>query len=268
MLAASNLRYRYGANPILSDVSLSVSPGEVLAIIGPNGAGKSTLLHLLSGTAKPQGGDVSLDGRPLRQWKPVDLAKRRAVLPQAPLLNFPFRVLDVVMLGRSPFAGQAAHHEDLRIAAAALRSADAVHLAERIYPTLSGGERQRVQLARVLAQVWPADCDMADEAPGKHESRYLLLDEPTNNLDIAHQQATLAAARRLTGDGHGVLAVLHDPNLAAFHADRVCILKDGEIMVEGTPDSVITEHNLEAAFGLRVVVMRHPENGRAVMVPG
>lgn len=268
MLAALNLRYHYGAKPILSDVSLPIRPGEVLAVIGPNGAGKSTLLHLLSGTIKPQSGEVSLDGRPLRQWRPVDLAKRRAVLPQTPLLNFPFRVLDVVLLGRSPFAGQAARQEDLRIAAAALHEADAVHLAERIYPTLSGGERQRVQLARVLTQVWPAACDTAGEGSGKHESLYLLLDEPTNNLDIAHQQTTLASARRLTDHGHGVLAVLHDPNLAAFYADRVCILKDGEIMAEGIPDTVITERNFEAAFGLRVTVMRHPGNGRAVMVPG
>ena len=267
MLSASALRYRYGAKPILAGVSLSVRPGEVVAVIGPNGAGKSTLLHLLSGATKPQEGDVSLDGRPLRQWRPAALARRRAVLPQAPLLSFPFRVLDVVMLGRSPYAGQVERQEDLRIAAAALREADVAHLAERIYPTLSGGERQRVQLARVLAQVWPAGGEARAGKPEGLGNRYLLLDEPTNNLDIAHQQTALAAARRLTDHGHGVLTVLHDPNLAALHADRICILQDGAIVAEGPPDAVITERNLEAAFGLRVTVMRHPANGRAVMVP-
>ena len=266
MLAASDLHFRYGSKSILAGVSLSIRPGEVLAIIGPNGAGKSTLLHLLSGATKPQDGDVSLDGRPLRQWRPAALARRRAVLPQAPLLSFPFRVLDVVMLGRSPYAGQVERQEDLRIAAAALREADVEHLAERIYPTLSGGERQRVQLARVLAQVWPAGGEARADGAEDSNSRYLLLDEPTNNLDIAHQQTALAAARRLTDRGHGVLTVLHDPNLAALHADRICILQGGVIVAEGAPDAVITERNLEAAFGLRVTVLRHPANGRAVMV--
>ena len=263
MLAASKLRFRHGSTVILSDVSLAVNPGEILAVIGPNGAGKSTLLHLLSGAARPEAGDISLDGRSLRDWAPATLARRRAVLPQTPLLSFPFRVLDVVLLGRSPHAGRLTRREDLEIAAATLREADVVHLAERVYPTLSGGERQRVQLARVLAQVWPAE----HRERSAEESCYLLLDEPTNSLDIAHQHAALATARRLAKNGHGVLAVLHDPNLAAQYADRICILRGGTILAEGPPDAVITESTLEAAFGLRVMVMRHPESGRAVMVP-
>ena len=263
MLAAENLQFSHGSTAILRGVSLTLRAGEVVAVIGPNGAGKSTLLNLLSGAAEPQVGDVTLDGRPLRQWRPLDLARRRAVLPQSPVLSFPFRVLEVVMLGRSPHAGRLTREQDLGIAAAALQAADVAHLAERIYPTLSGGERQRVQLARVLAQIWP-------EAPGNGrtgESCCLLLDEPTNNLDVAHQQAALAAARNMARAGHAVLAVLHDPNLASLHADTISLLVEGEIVADGQPDEVIKQSILEAAFGLRVTVLRHPENGRAVVLP-
>lgn len=259
MLNAVDLHFTRQGNAILRGVDLTLEPAEVTALIGPNGAGKSTLLHLLSGALTPDGGRVTLDGRPLADWPRADLARRRAVLPQSLELTFPFRVLEVVLMGRSAYNGRSSLAHDLDVAAAALEEVDAAHLAERIYPTLSGGERQRVQLARVMAQIWP---EAGDHRPG-----ILLLDEPTNNLDLTHQHRLLAFARRLAEGGVGVLAVLHDPNLAALYADRLVLLAEGRVQSAGTVDSVLTAPQIERAFKLKVAIQRHPTRDCPHLIP-
>ena len=246
-----------GGRPVLQAVTLGVRPGEVVALIGPNGAGKSSLLHVLSGAVEPGAGAATLDGRPLPHWPRRTLARRRAVLAQSTVLTFPFRVVEVVLLGRSPHAGHAGRAADAAAAQAAMAAADVLHLADRVYTTLSGGERQRVQLARVLAQL-----------DGGGAGRYLLLDEPTNNLDMAHQQSIMATLRRLAADGCGILAVLHDPNLASLAADRIVVLAGGRVAAEGPPEAVLDAPTFRAAFGLAVTVVRHPVHGRPVVLPG
>jgi iron complex transport system ATP-binding protein len=172
---------------------------------------------------------------------------------------FPFRALEIVLLGRSPHAGYSDADTDRAIAAAALREAGVAHLAERYYNQLSGGERQRVQLARVLAQV---------HEDGRHAAaRYLLLDEPTNNLDPAHQQAVMQTARRFADAGNGVVAVLHDPNLASLHADRIAVLAGGSVVADGAPEAVMTAALMESVYGYRVTVLRHPERACPVLMP-
>ena len=250
MLQALDVGVWLGGSPVLDCVSLSLQPGEVLAVLGPNGAGKSTLLRVLAGSLTPQVGQALLDERPLEDWPGPELAQRRSVLPQASQIAFGFRAFEIVLLGREPYAGRSARDADLAIAEAAMVEADVLHLAERRYATLSGGEQQRVQLARVLSQIWFEE-DSARE-------RYLLLDEPTSSLDLTHQHAALALARRWAGRGVGVLAVLHDLNLAAMYADRICVLKAGCLEAEGSPATVITEDTVARCFGLRVTVGRHP----------
>ena len=259
MLRGTDLHFTRQGHKILRDVSVTLRPGGITAVIGPNGAGKSTLLHLLSGALMPGEGVVTLDGRSLGQWPPADLARRRAVLPQSLELSFPFRALEVVLMGRSAHSGSSSRIRDLDIAAAALEEVDAGRLAERVYTTLSGGERQRVQLARVMAQIWPE--------PGDDLTRYLLLDEPTNNLDLTHQHRLLDFARRMSDRRIGVLAVLHDPNLAALYADRMVLLVDGQVQAEGPVDMVLTEDQIEKAFDIRVTIQRHPNRGRPQLVP-
>jgi len=260
MLVAEGVRVSRGDREILRGVSLSLSPGEVLAVIGPNGAGKSTLLHVLSGALAPGAGTVRFDGRPLEAWDRRELARRRAVLPQATALAFPFRAVDVVLLGRSPHAGRGRRAHDLAIADAVMREVGVAHLAERIYTTLSGGEQQRVQLARVLAQIVPS-------MTAGGTSCCLMLDEPTSSLDLAHQHAVLATVRALAGRGAAVLAILHDPNLAALHADRIVVLCDGVLTADGTPDAVLTAEVLGHAFDVAVTVARHPTRDRPWVYP-
>ena len=242
-LRAEQVSWRQGATPRLQNVSLTIQPGALHVVLGPNGAGKSSLLSVLAGDQRPNHGNAGLDGTPLAQWERTALARRRAVLMQGEQLRFGFRVEEVVGLGRLPCpplpAGQTA-----TLIADALTATGAVHLAGRRYTTLSGGERQRVQLARVLAQVWPPSQPAAD-AP-----RYLLLDEPTSALDLAHQHDCLALLQGQARAGYGVMAVLHDPNLALAYADEVTVLCCGEVMDQGTPAAVLTPGCLRKVFGV------------------
>ena len=254
-MEATNLTYRVGPKTLLQPLSLEARPGEVLAIVGANGAGKSTLLKLLSGELKPNAGDVQLAGKSLRQWPAAALARCRAVLTQQHTLALAFQVRELVLLGRYPhFGGQPTAH-DHAIVAAALDLVGLRHLAEREYPTLSGGEQQRAQLARVLAQVWEA------------EGGFLLLDEPLTGLDLRHQHQTLAVARQLARRGFGVVAVLHDLNLAAQYADQVVLLHQGRLVASGAPAEVLTPDYIQLGFGIEVELLTHPGLGRPLIVP-
>ena len=255
MLTLDAATVRIGASTLVDGLSLGVAPGEVVAVVGPNGAGKTTALRLLAGELAPTAGAVRLDGAPLAAAAPRALAQRRAVLPQASALAFGFDVLDVVLLGRTPWrTGRAA---DLAAAGRAMTAAGVAHLARRRYPSLSGGEQQRVHLARALAQL---DAD----APA---GRYLLLDEPTSALDLAHQHAVLRVARRQAEAGVGVLAILHDLNLAAQYADRIAVLAAGRLVALGAPDAVLTPTVVRCAFGISVVVTRNPCAACPMVVP-
>lgn len=247
-LIAQGLTYRRGARTLLQDVGLELRAGEVHAVIGPNGAGKSTLLRLLAGEIAPAHGTISLNGKPLALWSARERAHQRAVLPQQESLRFGFSAAEVVALGRLA-ARSGTSTQEHEIVTAALTAAEATTLAARLYPTLSGGERARVQFARVLAQVWTAT---------PLGARYLLLDEPTASLDLAHQRSCLRTARTFAAQGNGVLAILHDPNLALRHADRVTILCGGTVLASGAAQEVLTAENLRRTYGVPIEVLDAP----------
>lgn len=252
MLQATGATVRIGSSVILQDASIAVGSGEIVAIVGPNGAGKSTFLTILSGFRRPNQGQVFLQKRPLAEWPRKELARRRAVLAQKIELSLPFSALEVVLMGRAPHRGKTRRDEDIALAMMAMRASGTADFAERPYTTLSGGEQQRVHLARVIAQIWQPRRPLAGE------ERYLLLDEPTSSLDLAHQHATLRIARQLAADGVGVVAVLHDLNLAAMYADRLYLMKSGSVIAHGLPGEVLLEPVLEDVFGLKMTVTGHP----------
>lgn len=242
-LHADDIGVRVGGAQLLDGVSLRLSPGEVGAVLGPNGAGKSTLLSALAGLRLPDVGQVVLGGRPLPSLAAATLALERAVLPQDTGVAFDFSVRDVVELGRYPHRMAPARNE-AGIVQAAMALTGVGHLAGRALNSLSGGERARAQLARVLAQIWHP---LPDGRP-----RWLLLDEPTAALDLRHQHATMATVRRWArGQGVGVLAVLHDPNLALRYADRVWVLDGGRLQASGTPAQTLTPALLQRVWGVR-----------------
>ena len=245
MLHIENLTVSYGPRRVLTDVSLEVNSGEVVAIIGPNGAGKSTLVRAVSGVVLVQGGKVSANGDDLLTLPPMKRARYLAVVPQAVSLPPAFTVWETVLMGRTPylnFLGQVSA-KDEEIARLALQKVDALDLAERRVGELSGGEQQRVLLARALAQATPI----------------LLLDEPTVHLDLQHQVSLMETVRTLAhADNLAVLIALHDLNLAARYADRVVLLVSGEIKAAGTPRQVLTPELISAAYHLPVQVVPHP----------
>ncbi|HEX3809560.1 MAG TPA: heme ABC transporter ATP-binding protein [Rhizomicrobium sp.] len=231
-LCARGVTVRFGRHEILSGVDIDVMPGEVTAVIGPNGAGKSTLLKVLAGDIVPQSGSVTLNGKPLSQWTAEERAIQRAVLPQTPELGFSFRAWDVVTLGRHPHRQRASRANNSRTVREAMTATDVAHFSPRECGTLSGGELHRVHYARTLAQLW-------DPLPDGR-ARILLLDEPTSSLDLFHQHAIMAKARQIAQSGAGVLAILHDLNLAAAYADQLLLLANGRVVAAGTPRDVLT----------------------------
>lgn len=245
----------YAEQPVLHGISLTVAPGEMLAIVGPNGAGKSTLLRVLSGTLKARAGTVELFGRPLASYDRRALARSLATVAQENAVAFRFSVMEIVLMGRAPHLGPF-HLEtphDLAIADAALGRFDLVALAGRPIDELSGGERKRVFLARALAQ----------------EPRVILLDEPTAFLDMRHAAEIFECFQRLrTEDGLSVVATLHDLNAAALYADRILMLKDGATAGYGAAEEVFTAARLREVYEVEVQVGRNPATGTIIVYPG
>jgi len=236
---------------LLSDVSLDLRQGEVLALLGPNGAGKSTLLRAAAGDLPLTRGQILLDGVALDRYHPRDLAARRAVLPQQTMLQFAFTVREVVEMGRGARNRRQTRDEDEAVIRRAMERTETDTLQERTFPTLSGGEQARVTLARVLTQ----------EAP------VLLLDEPTAALDLSHQQMVMEIAREVAQAGGAVMTILHDINLAAAYADRLALMHRGRIVAFGEPWEALNPELLTEVFDCPIAVARHPMRNCPLVLP-
>lgn len=247
--------FGYVQRAVLHDVSLTVAPGQVVAVVGPNGVGKSTLLKGASGVLPLQAGEVFVDGHPIDQYSPAERARRISVVSQAVNLPQAFSALDVVLMGRTPYLGwfERESESDRQIAMDAMRQTETEAFALRPLGELSGGEQQRVLIARALAQAAPV----------------MLLDEPTAHLDLRHQDQLLKLLSKLTKErGLSTLIALHDLNLVSRFSDQVVLLSNGTVHSCGEPESVLTPNELEAVYGLRIHVMTHPLNGRPLILTG
>ncbi len=258
MLSANHIDVAIHDKTLLVDVSISVSPGEIVVVVGSNGAGKTTLLNALTGDLKTKAGSVELNNKALSSYCPRNLAKLRAVMPQHSPLNFPFSVKEVVEMGRAPYLESISPRRNNEIVEQAMDETDILYLSERDYTTLSGGERQRVHFARVLTQIWEGD---------PYPNRYLLMDEPTSSLDIHHQYELLNYLCVFMRSGVGVVLILHDLNVASMFADRIVVLKQGRVMTTGHPCEVFSAGVLEDAFCLSAHIFDHPDTGRPCIVP-
>ena len=235
---------------ILTDITLDVLPGEVLALVGPNGAGKSTLLSALSGEVAPSEGTVEIAGRPGRDYKPKELARVRSLLLQSNDVSFPFRVSHVVAMGRNPWAGTDEEgHDDARVTEA-MEQVGITHLADRRFSELSGGERARVSLARVLAQ----------------NTDVMLLDEPTAALDLHHQDRVMQLVKERAQGQRAVVVAVHDLSLAAAYADRMALIVEGRLSALGRAADVLTREKLQAIYDVELHVIESPD-GHPLVVP-
>ena len=237
----------------MREVSLSVAPGQLLAVAGPNGAGKSTLLRLLSGALVPHEGEVSLDERALGDLSDRERARAIAVVPQSESSPFPVTVREMVGMGRYTHLGpwERAGSRDQAVVERALERCMVTPFAERQLGELSGGERQRVRIARALAQ----------EAP------ILLLDEPTAGLDLRFQMELFHLLRELRADGLALLLVTHDLNLAARFADRLLLLDRGRAEAMGTPADILSRETLEGVYEWPLRLVPHPGPGSDTGAP-
>lgn len=249
LLRASALEFSTNGLRIVGPVDFHLESGELVALVGPNGAGKSTLLASLAGD-HPIHGHLAIAGTPITDLDPCQLARTRAVLPQNPTISFPFRVHEVVRMGRTPWLSGSST-DDARVVADAMAATDVERLADRVLSSLSGGEQARVALARILAQTTPI----------------LMLDEPTAALDIHHQEHTFELLRDRVDQGDAVVAVVHDLELAAAYADRIVLLDGGRIVMDGPPGVALDAAVLSAVYRHDIEVISHPQLGFPLVVP-
>lgn len=247
-IRAIDVSFQYGATPTLQRVSLSVHKGEMLALTGPNGSGKTTLLKLLSGLLRPRSGEVRFADQSLSALSHRERARRIAVVSQHVDPRLLFTVEAIVAMGRAPHARLLASQSalDRAVIDEAMRVTEVANFARRRFDELSGGEQQRVILAMALAQ----------------ETDYLLLDEPTVHLDLHHQHELLELLDRLRHErGIGILAVMHDLNLASLYFDRLALLDRGRIVADATPAAVFDRPDFLSVFRAPLRVIFHPQTG-------
>jgi len=256
-IAIDGLSYAYGSTHVLKQVRFSVEQEDFFIIIGPNGSGKTTLMKLMAGLAKLPQGQLSILGREIQQYKKKDLAQKIAFVPQEVPTDFPFSVMEVVLMGRSPYQGTLGLEKagDVEKAEQAIDFTGIAHLADRKLNALSGGERQRVFIARAICQ----------------EPEIMLLDEPTASLDLAHQIRIMDLMEKLQQEKKiTVIMVSHDLNLAAMYGTKLLLLNKGKVAELGLPEDVLTFKTLEEAYGCTLLVDENPLGRfpRVNLVPG
>jgi iron complex transport system ATP-binding protein len=247
MLSISSLGYSINGVEILRDVSLSVTKGEFLGIIGPNGAGKTTLLKLMLGLLTPTSGDATLFGQSVSSMDPKGRARIEAYLSQDVMTSFPYPVLDIVLMGRYsylPRFGKESEH-DIEEARRALAYVGLAAFESRLFNELSGGERQLVLFAKVLAQ----------------DPTLFVLDEPTSNLDIRHQDQFFSMAAELAEEQKGVIAAVHNLDIASRYCSRLVLLDNGRVAADGSPEHVLRSEILDPVYGINTTVSTNTATG-------
>lgn len=245
MIEVRRLYFSYEeSSKILQDIDFSIANGEVISLLGPNGSGKTTLLRCINGLLKPKGGNVYVKGQDIGNMKRKKIARHIAYVPQDHRTTFPYTVLDVVLLGRTPYIGvfSSPKQSDIDSAYEVLKSVGIEHLSNKPYTHLSGGEMRLVLIARAL-------CSGAE---------VLLLDEPTSNLDLRHQGDVLRIIRVMSKSrGQSVFMTIHDLNLAMMVSDRVILMKNGLIVTQGSPKDVLTKGWVEDTYECEVDIVNN-----------
>ncbi len=246
-----DMSFAYPSSPsdiVLEGVDGEFYPGHFYGVLGPNGSGKSTFLELLLGFKSPTKGELFFNGRDLSSYKKKEIAREVAFVPQQYHINFPFRVREVISMGRYPYLKRFSFlsHSDESIIDRVLEEMELSHLADRLITELSGGEKQRVMIGRALAQ----------------DTEVMLLDEPTSSLDIKHSLKVLSLLKdRVVGDHRTVICVFHNINEAASFCDSLMFLRDGRILAFGRVEDVLTEEILEQVFEVEAKIYFEEELG-------
>ena len=252
-LSIENLTVSYGDKVILNELNLQIPKGKITALIGPNGCGKSTLLKTVARILSPKQGQILLQGESLHKQDTRQVARKLALLPQAPITPEGVTIRELVGYGRAPWGSRWGRlsDEDRAIVQHALEQVGLLELADRPATDLSGGQRQRAWIAMILAQ----------------KTDLVLLDEPTTWLDIAHQIELLKLMRELNQQGKTIVVVLHDLNQACRYCDELVVFKQGAVQQQGTPEQVLTQKLVEEVFDLCAEIHPDPVAGSPTLVP-
>lgn len=249
-----NIDFSYDGLSVIQDVSFMVRPGEILGIIGPNGSGKTTLLNIICGVLKPNSGDIFIQDKNVKEIPRKELYQILAIVPQDSITSFNYTVLDIVLMGRTPYLkGSFWEREiDYEVAINSIKDIGIYNLKDKYVSQLSGGERQKVTIAQALSQ----------------QPKILLLDEPTTHLDINSKLEIMNLITRLNKEQKiTVITIFHDINLAASFCPRILILSKGRISAMGNAEDVLTSQNLESAYDIPVVVKKNPITNRIYTTP-
>lgn len=240
-LKIKELKVTLSKKEIVKGINLAVTNNKFIGLIGPNGSGKSTLLKAIYGVIKPSFGDVFISNENIKNYNKKSLAKTLGVVSQFNNINFDFKVIDIVLMGRAPYKGLFEQDDktDYDMALKALSQVGMIDFAQKSFSLLSGGEKQRVILARAITQ----------------NPKILILDEPTNHLDIKYQLEVMSIVKSLN---ICVLAALHDLTLASQFCDELYVLKDGNIVCKGTPHEVITKEMIKKVYDVDSIVYLNP----------
>ena len=247
-----NISFDYDGEEIFSNISFSIGKGDVLCILGPNGTGKTTLIKCLNGLHDIMSGEILINGENMKKLSFKQISKHIGYIPQSHVPSFPFKVFDVVLMGRTPYLNltDSPKKVDIEIATDALKTLGIEDLKDKEYTNLSGGERQLVFLARVLCQ----------------KPDILILDEPTSHLDFGNQIKLLEIINNLAKTGLSIIMSSHFPDHAFLSSTKVAIMKDKKFIDFGSPDDVVTEDNLKKAYSIDVKLIEL-DNHRKVCVP-
>lgn len=247
-----NISFSYDGNEIFSDISFSIEKGDVLCILGPNGTGKTTLIKCFNGLHKIDSGEILIKGKNIKKLSFKEISRNIGYIPQNHVPSFPFKVINVVLMGRAPYLNltDVPRKKDMEIALNSLKTLGIDNLKDKEYTNLSGGEMQLVLLARILCQ----------------QPDILILDEPTSHLDFGNQIKLLEIIDNLAASGLSIIMSSHFPGHAFLSSNKVAIMKDGCFIDFGHPNDVVTEENLKKAYSIDVKLIEL-ENKRKVCVP-
>jgi iron complex transport system ATP-binding protein len=253
IIIVENLAFHYDSLPVLKDVSLKITDRELISLLGPNGSGKTTFLKCLCSLLKPKIGCIYIDGQSIWKMKPTQLAQQIGYVPQIHSPTFPYKVLDVVVSGRTPHLGALTtpSEKDYEIAYEALEAVGCQELAERPYTQLSGGELRMVLIARALAQ----------------QPKILLLDEPTSHLDFKNKIIVMRTIKDLVERGISAIVSEHDPNIAIAFSNKTILMKGGRIIAYGKTDEVINEETMRSLYDMDVEVISLANSQLKIVVP-
>ncbi len=236
-----NVCFGYNGRTVLHDISLCIEGGYVLSLLGPNGSGKTTLLKVLLGLYQPDTGNVLLEGTPMSELTPRQLARKVAYVPQTHRMSFAYTVFDIILMGRASYTSFFSRYskEDYEIAEQAMERLSITWLRDRVYTEISGGERQLTLIGRALAQ--GADT--------------LVMDEPLNGLDYGNQIKLLECIAGLAQEGYTFVKTTHFPDHALWVSNRVVLMHQGRIIADGPTENVINEHNISELYDRDIAIL-------------